>query len=86
MRNLEVAAGDVYRTFRPLSLKALSALYALNPPDLKDLPFVPPCRRPRREPGRDICALIGQGNPAAHPFDSFQPVVDFLKNARATLR
>jgi len=73
-----VAAGDVYRTFRPLSLKRLSALYALNRPELKDAPFVPPLRQPSRGPDEDICAAIGQGDILLHhPFDSFQPVVEF---------
>ena len=83
MKNLEVAAGDVYRTFRPLSLKRLSALYALNRPDLKDLPFVPAMPAALAgSPDEDICTLIGQGDILLHhPFDSFQPVVDFLRNA-----
>jgi polyphosphate kinase len=83
MKNLEVAAGDVYRTYRPLSLKRLSALYALNRPDLKDAPFVPATPAALAAgPDEDICAAVGQGDILLHhPFDSFQPVVDFLRNA-----
>jgi polyphosphate kinase len=82
-KNLQVAAGDVYRTFRPLSLKRLSALYALNRPDLKDVPFVPAAPAALAgNPEEDICTPIGQGDILLHhPFDSFQPVVEFLRNA-----
>ena len=79
MKNLDVAAGDVYRTLRPLSLRRLNALYALNRPDLKDLPFVPAAPPTQNE---DMYALVRQGDILLHhPFDSFQPVVEFLKNA-----
>ena len=83
MSNLEVGPGDVYRTQRPLSLKRLSALYALNRPDLKDVPFIPaapPALAGSQD--EDVFALIRQGDILLHhPFDSFQPVVEFLRSA-----
>jgi polyphosphate kinase len=83
MKNLEVEAGDVYRTWRPLSLKRLDPLYALNRPELKDPPFVPAVPAPlAASQDGDLFALVRQGDILLHhPFDSFQPVVEFLKNA-----
>ena len=83
VKNLEVEASDVYRTQRPLSLKRLDALYALNRPDLKDPPFVPAVPgQLAGTPDEDLFALVRQGDILLHhPFDSFQPVVEFMKNA-----
>jgi len=83
VKNLEVEPGDVYRAQRPLALKRLEALYALNRPDLKDPPFVPaaPAALAGTRNG-DLFALVRQGDILLHhPFDSFQPVVEFLKTA-----
>jgi polyphosphate kinase len=83
MKNLEVETADVYRVPQPLSLKRPDALYALSRPDLKDPPFVPAA--PAALAGsqeEDIFALVRQGDILLHhPFDSFQPVVEFLKVA-----
>jgi polyphosphate kinase len=83
MKNLEVETADVYGVPQPLSLKRLDALYALSRPDLKDPPFVsavPAALAGSQE--EDIFALVRQGDILLHhPFDSFQPVVEFLKVA-----
>jgi polyphosphate kinase len=81
--NLELDRSEVYRTRRPLSFKRLSGLYALERPDLKYPPFVPavvPALAPTDD--EDIFGLIRRGNILLHhPFDSFQPVVEFLRHA-----
>jgi len=83
MNNLELGRSDVYRTPRPLSLKRLSSLYGLDRPDLKYAPFVPaisPALTTTDED--DVFSLIRRGNIFVHhPFDSFQPVVEFLRQA-----
>jgi polyphosphate kinase len=84
MNNLEVGPGEVYRTFRPLSLKRLMALYSLDRPDLKDAPFVPAVPEGLSESNDDediFTMLKKQDVLVHHPFDSFQPVIDFFRRA-----
>jgi polyphosphate kinase len=84
MSNLEVASGEVYRTRKPLSIKRLMGLCALDRPDLKDAPFVPaiPAARAESADDDDMFATIRRGDVFVHhPFDSFQPVVEFLRKA-----
>jgi polyphosphate kinase len=84
MSNLEVGAKEVYRVQRPLSLKRLFSLYSLDRPELKDAGFVPavPPALVATSDEEDIFALIRQGDIFVHhPFDSFQPVVEYLRKA-----
>jgi polyphosphate kinase len=84
MNNLEVDANEVYRTLRPLSLSRLSGLCAIDRPDLKFIPFVPAIPQSLVENGeeQDIFAVIRRRDVFLHhPFDSFQPVVEFLRKA-----
>jgi polyphosphate kinase len=84
MNNLEVAQSEVYRTWRPLSLKRVSNLYDLDRPELKDTPFVPAIPPELAAVGEDedIFAVIRRRDVFLHhPFDSFQPVVEFLRKA-----
>lgn len=84
MNNLEVAHSEVYRTLRPLSLKRLYGIYALDRPELKDAVFVPAVPPPLVETieDEDIFAAIRRRDILLHhPFDSFQPVVEFLRKA-----
>jgi len=81
--NLEIQASEVYRTYRPLSLKRLMDLHSLDRPELKDAPFVPavPPQLAETEDD-DIFALIRNRDILLHhPFDSFQPVIEFLRKA-----
>ena len=84
MNNLEVEASEIYRIKGPLSLSRLMHLYQLDRPDLKDPPFVPalPAALAQAGPDEDLFALIKQQDILLHhPYESFQPVVDFLKKA-----
>ena len=84
MNNLEVAHSEVYRTLRPLSLKRLFGLYTLDRPELKDAAFVPAIPPPLAETGEDediFAAIRRRDILLHHPFDSFQPVVEFLRKA-----
>ena len=84
MTNLEVEPRTVYRTSGPLSLKRLMSLYALDRPELKEPAFVPAVLQnliPDCD-DEDIFALIRRQNVLLHhPFDSFQPVIEFLEKA-----
>lgn len=77
-QNLEIENTDIYRIPGPLSPGRLRDLLSLDRPELKDPPFIPaPVIGPLEE--EDIFARIRRGDILLHhPFDSFQPVVDFL--------
>ncbi|MCC6586820.1 MAG: polyphosphate kinase 1 [Bryobacterales bacterium] len=80
-QNLEVDDADVYRLDGPIALSRLRNLGSLDRPNLKDTPFV---ARPlqAKADDEDIFAQIRRGDILLHhPFDSFQPVVDFLRTA-----
>jgi polyphosphate kinase len=81
MENLELDPVDVYVVEGPLGLSDLSELYRLERPDLKDPPFMPRIPAPLRNSG-GIFNAIRQGDILLHhPFDSFSPVVDFIREA-----
>jgi polyphosphate kinase len=84
MNNLEVTQSEVYRTQRPLSLKRLFNLYSLDRPELKDAPFVPAIPKDLVETSEDddmFAAIRRHDIFLHHPFDSFQPVIEFLRKA-----
>ena len=82
--NLELDRAGVYRTDGLLALSRLMGLYALDRPDLKYPPFVPAIEADLGAEGEeaDLFAQIRKGDILLHhPYDSFQPVVDFLHRA-----
>ena len=83
MSNLEIDSSQVYRVKSPLSLSRLMHLYSLERPDLKDAPFPPAVPRALTDSDDDdLFALVRRQNVLLHhPFDSFQPVVDFISKA-----
>jgi polyphosphate kinase len=84
MNNLDVEASEVYRISGPLSMSRLMYLYNLDRPDLKDAPFVPalPATLAQLGPEDDLFTLIAHQDVLLHhPYESFQPVIDFLKKA-----
>ena len=79
--NFEIDDSEIYRFPGPLALSRLRALGAVERPDLKDQPFTPAPLKQQQE-GEDIFSAIRRGDILVHhPFDSFQPVVDFLRAA-----
>jgi polyphosphate kinase len=84
VENLELSSQrDVYHVDGPLDLGRLRQLAALDRPDLKDAPFLPytPTEVKSEE---DIFALLRREDLLLHhPFESFQPVVEFLRRAAA---
>jgi polyphosphate kinase len=84
MSNLEIGPSEVYRTVRPLALKRLMSLYSLDRPDLRDAPFLPAVAPDLAEitDEDDIFGMIRNRDVLLHhPFDSFQPVIEFLRKA-----
>jgi polyphosphate kinase len=79
--NLEIDDDAVYRVEGPLALVRLKHIAALDRPDLKDRPFTPAPLAGLGE-DEDLFSAIRRGDILLHhPFDSFQPVVDFLRTA-----
>jgi polyphosphate kinase len=84
IQNLEVTSREVYRTARPLSIKRLMGLYGIDRPELKEAPFVPatPAALSAMGEEEDIFSRIRKQDILVHhPFDSFQPVIEFLRKA-----
>jgi len=83
IENLEMDPKDVYRAAGPIDLSRLRQLQNLDRPDLKDKPFVPytpPELLPKAED--DIFTVMRRQDLLLHhPFESFQPVVEFLRKA-----
>ncbi len=79
--NLELQDYDIYRIDGPLALSRLRGLASLDRPELKDPTFVAaPLTGIADE--EDVFALIRRHDVLLHhPFDSFQPVVDFIRAA-----
>jgi len=80
---IKLSPQDVYRLDRPLGLDRLMEIYCLERPDLKDKPFVPviPTSLGADCQG-DLFTVIRQDEMLLHhPYDSFQPVVEFLRQA-----
>ena len=78
--NLEADDFDVFRIRGPLGLSRLRHLASLDRPELKDTPFVPSTLEVVDD--EDIFTMIRRGDILLHhPFDSFQPVVDFIRAA-----
>ncbi len=82
VENLLVDPADVYALPGPLGLSDLMQIWKLDRPDLKDpplIPFVPPMLV---DPDKSILDVIGdQDLLLHHPYDSFVPILDFIKTA-----
>jgi polyphosphate kinase len=82
VENLELDPRDVVSVEAPLALPGLATLAAVDRPDLKFAPFVPAV--PARLVGAEddlFDAIRRQDVLLHHPFDAFQPVVEFLRAA-----
>jgi polyphosphate kinase len=79
---LELDSSDIYRVHGPLDLSRLRHLLSLDRPDLKDKPFLPYTPAGFASKEDDIFDLIRQQDQLLHhPYESFQPVVEFLRRA-----
>jgi len=75
---------DVYILSGPLGLSDLMQLYAIERHDLKDPPFapvMPPVLKAETYDGNLFAMIRKQDILVHHPYESFGPVVDFLKAA-----
>jgi polyphosphate kinase len=83
VENLEMDPKDVYRAAGPIDLGRLRQLGGLDRPDLKDHPFTPYTPpEVSAKADEDIFATIRrQDHLLQHPYESFQPVIEFLRKA-----
>jgi polyphosphate kinase len=84
VENLEMDRRDVYTVIGPLGLSDLINLYSVDRPDLKDTPLRPTIPLDLKSDLHDnnlFTAIRNQDHLVHHPYDSFRPVVDFLKLA-----
>jgi polyphosphate kinase len=85
IKNLEIDRNDVYTLDGPLGFSDLMNLYnSIDRYDLKETPFKPAIQPAlyHSDTNTNIYAAIRQGDILIHhPYDSFTPVVDFLKTA-----
>lgn len=80
--NLELDANDIYRVEGPIDLSRTRALLTIERPDLKDKPFIAAVPKGfTGASGSEIFAAIRENDILLHhPYESFQPVVDFLRS------
>jgi polyphosphate kinase len=78
----ELTTEDLYKVRGPVNLNRLSAVYNLvDKPDLKFKGFIPAVP-PRLENNNNIFEALHHGDILLHhPFQSFAPVIDFLRQA-----
>ncbi len=80
-KKLGVLPDMIYRVDHPVGMADLMELLALDRADLKDIPF-PPSVPDEIGEGKDIFAAIRQHDVLLyHPYDSFTPVVNLLRQA-----
>jgi polyphosphate kinase len=80
-KKLGVTSDMVYRVGHPVGMADLMQLMSLDRPDLKDIPFLPSIPADLAE-GKDIFSAIRRRDILLyHPYDSFSPVVNFIRQA-----
>ncbi len=79
--SMELEEQDVYTIDGPLNIPDLMALYKLDLPNLKDQPFAPTTPAVLRTGETIFDAIRHQDILLHHPYDSFAPVVEFLRQA-----
>ncbi|NUN07878.1 MAG: polyphosphate kinase 1 [Ignavibacteriaceae bacterium] len=81
IENLEISKQDVHVIDGPLALSGIMSLYDLPFPNLKEKPFYPVLPK-IFEQNPDIFSVIRERDILLHhPYDSFNPVIDFIKQA-----
>ncbi len=83
VRNLNLASYQVYSYDLPMGLSSIIELCSIDKPELKYPPFLPatPPRLAKKE--SLFSALRHDDLLLHHPYDTFQPVVDFIREAAA---
>lgn len=78
--NLQIKSSDIHILEAPLGLSSVMQLYDLPLPNLKEKPYHP--ETPEIFEEEEIFTAIKQNDIIVHhPYDSFSPVIDFIKEA-----
>ncbi|MDR1884996.1 MAG: polyphosphate kinase 1 [Synergistaceae bacterium] len=81
VRNLELDPFQVYSLKDPIGMSSLMQLCKLDRPDLKDPPFTPSSPVEFKDSRGLFHAISTQDILLYHPYDSFMPVTDFVREA-----
>jgi polyphosphate kinase len=83
IENLEMDRNDIYVMDLPLGLSSLIQLHGVDRRDLKDIPFIPATPPALKGDGDgNIFSIIRREDFLVHhPYESFSPVIDFLRTA-----
>jgi polyphosphate kinase len=81
MRNLQLPPYLVYTGNSPIGMAGIRDLYALERPDLKDPPFLPSVPSCLSKSVSLLAVIREQDVLLYHPYDSFMPIVEFLREA-----
>lgn len=83
---LKVAEEDIFQISGPIDLTFLMKMYGLSGCDALRYEPYKPQRVPEIEPGEDIFEAIRGGDILLHhPYETFDPVVDFIRQAASDL-
>ena len=82
LEHFELTADDLYRVDGPVNLHRMIAVYDLvDLPELKFMPFLPGTQA---GPHEDLFAVLSQSEILLHhPYESFSPVVELVRQAAA---
>jgi polyphosphate kinase len=80
-KSLDIGVHDVYSIAGPLHIPDLMALQRLEFPDLKDKPYAPTIPSSLRQSETIFDSIRHQDVLLHHPFESFGPVVEFIRSA-----
>jgi polyphosphate kinase len=84
MENLEIDRNEIYIFDGPMGYSDLWSLHSIDRYDIKDQPFkpfVPKILRNDEDAGNIFSAIREKDILLHHPYDSFTPVIQFLKTA-----
>jgi polyphosphate kinase len=79
--NLGLAPYQIYTRDAPIGMADLIELTNINRPDLKDPPFLPAVPPPLTTEDNIFSVIKRHNILLYHPYDSFTPVVDFIRTA-----
>jgi polyphosphate kinase len=82
IENLLVDPADVYALPGPLGLSDLMQIWKSDRPDLKDSPLIPAIPASLADKNDSLLDVIGEQDLLLHhPYDSFGPILDFIKTS-----
>ncbi|NLL36394.1 MAG: polyphosphate kinase 1, partial [Fretibacterium sp.] len=82
VKHLQVVPFQIYKIRGPLAGAQLMELYHIERPDLKDKPYTPRMPSPFSEGKANVYSMLRRSDLIVyHPYDSFSPVLDFLRRS-----